>query len=289
MYGFGVPVLFPYAVFSFVILYFVEKLMLFYSYRLPPMYDERLSQSVLRKLQFAPLVFLAFGYWMISSRQLLSNDYLTPVAETRDAAKSSHLWQSVFGPQGWVAPAWPLLVAFLVFFVIYFFGGYLDELIAKCFPNFTIGDIEVNEEIDNYFAALDEGDRSWSTEEERNVRESLGFKILTDESYDKLRKTPITGGKTLQGVHSYDILANPLYFDDFQYVPAAQPDRAEYIIDGDSDEDNDAAQVDMVRFALNLAYLTEDDAHSFKFSKKAVASGLQARLQKFMGINRMDA
>ena len=24
-----------------------------------------------------------------------------------------------------------------------------------------------------------------------------------------------TEGKTLQGVHSYDILSNPLYFDDF--------------------------------------------------------------------------
>lgn len=241
MYGFGVPILFPYAVFTFVVLYFVEKIMLFYSYRLPPMYDERLSQSVLNQLQFAPIVFLGFGYWMASSRQLISNDYLTPVAQTREAAASSHLWQSVFAPAGWAAPAWPLLVACLVFIAIYYFGDNIDNLIARFFPNYTIGDIEVNEEIDNYFAALDEGDRKWSIEEERNAREALGFKILTDESYDKLTKTPITSGKTLQGVHSYDILANPLYFDDFQYVAAGQEDRTEYIIDDDSDEENDTA------------------------------------------------
>lgn len=289
MYGFGVPVLFPYAVFTFVVLYFVEKTMLFYSYRLPPMYDERLSQSVLNKLQFAPLVFLGFGYWMVSSKQLLSNEYLTPVSQTREPPASSHLWQSVFGPSGWVAPAWPLLVGFLAFGIIYFFGSKIDELITKCFPKYTIGDIEVDEEIDSYFAALDEGDRKWSIEEERHAREALGFNIMTEESYDKLVKTPITAGKTLQGVHSYDILANPLYFDDFQYVAAGVQNRSEFIIDGDSDEENDTAQVDMVRFALNLAFLTEDDAHNFSFDKKSVANGLSARLKKFMGINNMDA
>lgn len=47
MYGFGIPLLFPIAVFSLTILYFVEVSMLFYSYRMPPMYDERLSMLVL--------------------------------------------------------------------------------------------------------------------------------------------------------------------------------------------------------------------------------------------------
>jgi hypothetical protein len=41
MYGFGIPMLFPVAILSFVILYFVEKTMLYYSYRMPPMYDEK--------------------------------------------------------------------------------------------------------------------------------------------------------------------------------------------------------------------------------------------------------
>ena len=51
----------------------------------------------------------------------------------------------------------------------------------------------------------------------------------------------MTEGRTLQGCHSYDILANPLYFDDFQYVTAAEDDRDEMIIDDDEDESNDAA------------------------------------------------
>lgn len=59
------------------------------------------------------------------------------------------------------------------------------------------------------------------------------------------------------GAHSYDILANPLYQDDFQYVTAAEGDnRAACIIDDDPDESNDTAQSDLVRIALNLGYYT---------------------------------
>ena len=43
MYGLGMPILFPIAFLSCFVLYFVEKTMLYYGYRVPPMYDERLS------------------------------------------------------------------------------------------------------------------------------------------------------------------------------------------------------------------------------------------------------
>ena len=47
MYGLGLPILFPIAALSCLILYLQEKTMLYYGYRVPPMYDERLSQTVL--------------------------------------------------------------------------------------------------------------------------------------------------------------------------------------------------------------------------------------------------
>jgi hypothetical protein len=37
----------------------------------------------------------------------------------------------------------------------------------------------------------------------------------------------------LQGVHTYDILRNPAYYQAFQYFSADLPDRKEYIVDGD--------------------------------------------------------
>ena len=60
----------------------------------------------------------------------------------------------------------------------------------------------------------------------------------------------------MKGVHCYDILANPLYLDDFQYFSPSQDDRATFIIDDDEDEDNDMAQSDLVKIILNLAFLT---------------------------------
>jgi len=67
MYGVGLPILFPIAAISFLTLYLVEKTMVYYSYRQPPMYDEKLNNNVLRILTYAPILFLAFGFWMLSN------------------------------------------------------------------------------------------------------------------------------------------------------------------------------------------------------------------------------
>ena len=267
MYGFGMPVLFPIALASFIVLYICERIMFFYAYVMPPMYDERLSNDVLNKLQFAPLLYVIFGYWMASNQQLLSNDHLTAVPSSLDVYVTDHTMTSVFQGEGWANLKWPLLCTFLILNLIWYFGNAIQNMLYECFPYLKIGDVEINEEIDSYWASLDEGDRKWSTMEEENTR-SLKFKILTDGQYSTLKNTAPTKGKTLQGVHSFDILANPLYLDDFQYVTAAEgEDRAEMIIDDDDDETNDAAQSDLVRFALNLAYVMEDRARNFSFNK----------------------
>lgn len=64
---------------------------------------------------------------------------------------------------------------------------------------------------------------------------------MTKKQKAALASSTITQGRTLQGCHSYDILANPLYFDDFQYVSASLENRDAYIIDDDDEEGNDAA------------------------------------------------
>lgn len=68
MYGVGLPILFPIAATSFLVLYMVEKTLIYYVYRQPPMYDEKLNNNVLSILTYAPLLFLSFGYWMFSSK-----------------------------------------------------------------------------------------------------------------------------------------------------------------------------------------------------------------------------
>ena len=185
---------------------------------------------------------------------------------TRDTPITSHTYGSIFDPDGWVGIKWPLLVALIILSIFYFCGHWIEALLVKCCENLRIGDIELNEEIDNYWKALDRQDFEWSHEEEKNSKNLPISQLLTDEQFERLSTRVPTTGKTLQGVHSYDILANPLYLDDFQYVSAAEGDnRALLIIDDDDKEGNDTAQSDLVRVALNMAYLTEEEGRTFKF------------------------
>ena len=54
-------------------------------------------------------------------------------------------------------------------------------------------------------------------------------------------------------------------------MSASLENRDNYIIDDDDDEGNDAVQSDIVRFALNLAYMNEQEAREFKFDQASVA------------------
>lgn len=79
-----------------------------------------------------------------------------------------------------------MFLMFLFLLFIFFFGSWMEACLGKCCPNLMIGDIELNEDIDNYWAALDDGDRKWSIKEEENARGLLTSKILTDSQYQRL-------------------------------------------------------------------------------------------------------
>merc|ERR1712156_378170 len=105
-------------------------------------------------------------------------------------------------------------------------GNTVMKCLYKCFPNLEIGDIELDEDIDNYWVSLDDKDRNWAFEEDRYSTEKLGIQILTKkqkaalENSEQQRQQLLQMKphiRSLQGCHSYDILCNPLYFDDFQY------------------------------------------------------------------------
>lgn len=243
------------------------------------MYDERLNDSVLAKLKYAPIFFLSFGYWMASSNQLLSNEFLNPIFKASDTRETDHVALDIFTANGWSTPAFPLLVMCLLTLFFCWFGCYIMPCFEKCCPKIRIAAIDIDQPIDSYFASCDEHDRNWTVMEEENSRQNLNnLKILTDDAYEKMRDTKPTDGATLQGVHSYDILANPLYSDMFQYVNASIPNRTDYIIDDDEDEGNDAIQSDLVRAVLNLSFMTEEKAMNFKFCKYAYGEQLASKM-----------
>jgi len=281
MYGFGLPILFPVAVLSIAILYFVEKTMLYYSYKSPPMYDEKTFVMVLKVLMFAPFFYCAFGYWMCSSNQLLSNDYLFPLEYLQSTLKTEHLYTQVFMPKGWEAPAWPLLLlTFAIAFIIVF--GWLtnrifDKIAAKI--KMDPSALEVEESLRSFWDVLSNKDIQWAIKEEENNR-ALGspMPMMTEPNFNmlKTREHQIDSQHLMMGVHSYDILANSDYAQAFQYISNDVEDREMYIIDDDDDESNDGAQCNKTRIFLNLGYFHQEDRHEFKFTKEHFNSNTHA-------------
>ena len=108
----------------------------------------------------------------------------------------------------------PLMIMFWILLIAILFRNTFYSFFVNKFPQFKIGDIEVDEGLANYFTTLDDHDRNWSIKEEENARNALKLAILSDSTLEKLRSTTM-GKDHLEGIHTYDILANPLYLDDF--------------------------------------------------------------------------
>lgn len=67
------PILFPIALASFIVLYVMERLLVAYSYKQPPMLDEKLNRVVIKIIMYAPILYCTFGFWMFNNIQIFRN------------------------------------------------------------------------------------------------------------------------------------------------------------------------------------------------------------------------
>jgi hypothetical protein len=80
IFGAGLPLLYPIALFNLCLLYTLDRLMTVYFYSQPPLFGISISNTALSLLKWVGLFHLAFGYWMLSNKQIFSSAYLTPLA-----------------------------------------------------------------------------------------------------------------------------------------------------------------------------------------------------------------
>jgi len=263
MYGAGLPILFPIALLGLFILYFTERLLVAYSYRQPPQFDEKLNKSTIEILKGAPVLYFMFGFWMFGNTQIFDHNKVMPKDTITQAQPAMHdlynCWE--------INQATPFLICACITFCIVIFKKpiryFINTYIVK-YHEVTMAE----EELDNYFRSLSGVAKDWWLAEERLCRDRLHFSILNDGAFQKMQQV-VPGPNLIQGVASYDILANPNYQSAFEYVPAAVENRKIFIVDDDENEENNEAQSDLVRLVLNLAYLPEYQAHRFKFNKEA--------------------
>ncbi len=74
MFGAGIPILFPIALLSLFVFYVFERLLVAYSYREPPLFDQSLNREVIKLLMLAPILYCSFGFWMYSNNQIFDKD-----------------------------------------------------------------------------------------------------------------------------------------------------------------------------------------------------------------------
>jgi len=68
MYGMGMPMLFPLACLNYWNQYCAERLVVAYHMKAPAALDDKLTVNCIRKLRFAPMLFLLNGAWMLGNQ-----------------------------------------------------------------------------------------------------------------------------------------------------------------------------------------------------------------------------
>jgi hypothetical protein len=206
-------------------------------------YDGKLNTAALALMRWAPLVFFLFGYWIMGNKQIFNNTVVAIDFKNVPTIADHNGW-----PWDSNGPAIPLFF----FFIFFCLGMLLDECLAKqlkkCGLASEFDDVEVDENLGNYFETLPGFVRkSWFTTEVYNTNK-LGIKMMGLGAYEQMRT--IKGKrKILKNSPNYEILSNPAYVTAFQYVPVQERDNIE-----------EASTSDMVTSMLYMGFKKENFA-----------------------------
>jgi len=173
---------------------------------------------------------------------------------------SGHTWSTVTQ----VNQATPILLISMAFVVIVVLRLFFYEQLTKMGFTLSSNDIEVDENLPNFFNAVKLGDADWLVSENKYMRERYGFNFVTKRVEDRLDEWQVAK-KPIVGIAWYHLLANPAYVRAFNYIEVGVPEREDLIVDGDAEEGNDCEQSDMVQILVNLAGVRTSVGENFRF------------------------
>ena len=67
MYGTALPILYPIALWSFFVLFTLERMLVCYYYKQPPALDDKLTMNALKMMLWAPILHMMLSYWFLSN------------------------------------------------------------------------------------------------------------------------------------------------------------------------------------------------------------------------------
>ena len=141
-------------------------------------------------------------------------------------------------------------------------------------------EIKVDEDLPNFFDTIKLSSANEIIKEVENMEENFGFEHNDPDTIDNLERCKNTFPvKEIQGTPWYQILSNPSYVAQFNYIGAFVGEREKLIEDGyhddyvDKEETEMTAdckrarheQSDMVMILLNLAYIPDSVVKQIDF------------------------
>ena len=99
----------------------------------------------------------------------------------------------------------------------------------------------MDENLPDFFDALKMKDKDWFKKENEYSQEKYGFMVANSGTIGTMKQEKYRGvsNRLITNLPFYWLIANPVYQRKFNFFSAALDDRADYIVDEDSDEDND--------------------------------------------------
>lgn len=259
MYGVGIPVLFPIAAFTLGLFWLHEKYHMAYNYQLPPSFDDKLTNNCIQMLRYSPILLLFNGYWMLSNQQIF-NSVINFKETTLSYMSTSHSLNTIWQ----VSQGSPLLLIGIAVFAIFILQTYFAETLTKWGFGFSDVEIEVDENLPNFFKAVKLSEADWLVSEDKYYKDTYDMDLYEDKLTTKLDDTK-PAKAPIQGIHWYTVLANPTYGEYFGYINVNTPSRNDLIVDDDDNEDNDCEQSDMVSLILNLAFISDAFVKDIEF------------------------
>ena len=238
-YGFSLPLL-PILIFvSLIISYIFDKIVVALYHRKPPLYDETLNVISIHLLKWAAFLYIAISYWVLTNNQMFGND-LKPIEYQ---AKIEDFGHKVFEIPDKIQQKILLFVALAIF--LYLLLDVAFHLLHQWCKITSDDDVLEFEDLQPFHKALDDKSLKFWVNEERHIRQRLGYKYLFDSFYQKLRDS-IHEMNSARFVDideadfkdyiwdstNYDYLYQPFYSNQYAYIPVYK--RKNKVLDNES-------------------------------------------------------
>jgi hypothetical protein len=184
IFGPGIPILMPIALFNMIVTYVLDRLMTVFVYSQPPLFGIKITHSTLETLKWAAVLHLMIGYWMLSNLQIFST-VIHPKLYANEVIKTSHSLENI-DPSLFDHSTLLLVVVCMV--VLHLTFQHLLSILSGFLTEQSNQDKELLsvEGLANFYDSLYKADIDLWIKEETSLRHKKGFKKMKDYSLGRM-------------------------------------------------------------------------------------------------------